>query len=59
MKAHAVALAETGTFDSWEAVAGAVQRADCPNAIVRITGNTALRRLLTEICEAQYPEANP
>ncbi|QGZ94581.1 hypothetical protein [Terricaulis silvestris] len=53
LKAHAVALAETGKFDSWDAVAGAVERDNCPDAIVRITGNMALRRLLTEICEAQ------
>jgi hypothetical protein len=47
-------LAETGKFDSWEAVAGVVERDNCPGAIARITGDMALRQLLTEICEAQH-----
>lgn len=56
LRRRALALAETGKFDSWEAVAGALERDDCPGAVARIKASKPLQRELTEICEESDAE---
>ena len=50
LRTRSVALAETGNFETWEAVALALEAENCPGAVMRIGGDVKLQQDLTALC---------
>jgi hypothetical protein len=58
LRRRALALAGSGKFDSWEAVAGALERDNCAGAVARVKASKPLQRELTELCEESDAEGD-